>query len=248
MPSNLVGVNSGKALKKLRITENGLLPNDIFIGSEARKIVKNNAEDNAVKEFMGAVRKCYLECAEYIAQKLPPDNPFLRTMSCINPELVISKNKTVIKNLLSLSTYISNLLDDSVLNEYDQEVKKICIDEKVPSAFDSKGYEVKCLNWWIKVSTRYSTLFKILAAILSIFYGPRVEGNFSEMKDLMDWKSGRMDVATFDAIQTVKYSLGQQVIDGSYLFTLTCILHVVNTPNFRVIQRKCYFLKLLNRT
>ena len=72
LPSNLVGVNSGKALNKLRITENGLLPNDIFIGSEARKIVK----DNAVKEFMGAVRKCYLECAEYIAQKLPLDNPF----------------------------------------------------------------------------------------------------------------------------------------------------------------------------
>ena len=57
-----------------------------------------------------------------------------------------------------------------------------------------------------------------------------------------------MDTTTFDAIQTVKYSLRQQVIDGSYLFTLTCILHVGNTPNFRVIQRKCYFLKLLNPT
>ena len=55
-----------------------------------------------------------------------------------------------------------------------------------------------------------------------------------------------MDIATFDAIHTVKYSLRQQVIDGSYLFTLTCILHVVNTANFRVIQRKCYFLILLN--
>ena len=59
LPSKLVGVKSGKSLKKLRITDNDLLLNDmIFIGSEARKIVKNNADDNAVKEFMDAVRRC----------------------------------------------------------------------------------------------------------------------------------------------------------------------------------------------
>ena len=58
------------------------------------------------------------------------------------------------------------------------------------------------------------------------------------MKDVIDSKSERMDIATFDAIHTVKYSLRQQVIVGSYLFTLACILHVVNTPNFRIIQRK----------
>ena len=176
----------------------------IFIGSEARKINKNNTDNNAVKEFMDAARKCYLECAEYIAQKLPLDNPFLRTISCIDPELVMSKSKTVTKNL-SLSTYISNLFDDSELNEFDQEVRKICIDKKIPSAFDSKGHEVKYLDWWIKVSTRYSTLFKIVIAILSTFHGPRIEGNLSEMKDVIDSKSGRIDIATFDAIQAVKY-------------------------------------------
>ena len=68
------------------------------------------------------------------------------------------------------------------------------------------------------------------------------------MKDVIDSKSGQMDITAIDAIQTVKYSLQQQVIDGSYLFTLTCILHVANTPNFRIIQCKCYFLKLLNPT
>ena len=143
LPSRLVGVNSGKVLKKLRIIENDLLPNDmIFIGSKARKIVKSNANDNTVKEFMDAVKKCYLECAEDIAQKLSLDNPILRTISCIDPELVMSKRKTVMKNLLSLPTYISNLLDDLELNELDQEIRKICIDMKLPSAFVSKGHEV----------------------------------------------------------------------------------------------------------
>ena len=67
---------------------------------------------------------------------------------------------------LSLLTYILNLLDDSELNEFDQEVRKICINKKLPSAFNSKGYEVKCLDWWIKVSTRYPTLLKIVTAIV----------------------------------------------------------------------------------
>ena len=91
---------------------------------------------------------------------------------------------------LSLLTYILNLLDDSELNEFDQEVRKICINKKLPSAFNSKGYEVKCLDWWIKVSTRYPTLFKIVTAILLIFHGPQVEGNLSEMKDVIDSKLG----------------------------------------------------------
>lgn len=113
---------------------------------------------------------------------LPLDNPFLRTISCIDPELVMSKSKTVMKNLLSLLTRISNLLDESDLNEnlneFDQEVRKICIKEKLPSAFDSKGHEGKCLDWWIKVSTRYPILFKIVPAILLIFHGPWAEGYF----------------------------------------------------------------------
>ena len=101
---------------------------------------------------MDVVRKCYLECAEYIAQKLPLDNPFLRTISCISPELVMSNSKTVMKNLLlNLLMYISNLLDSLELNEFNQEVAKICIDEKLSFAF---GHEVNCLDWWIKVSTR----------------------------------------------------------------------------------------------
>ena len=156
----------------------------------------------------------------------------------------MSKSKTVMKNLLSLLTYILNLVDDSELNEFDQEERKICIDEKLPYAFDSNGHEVKCLDWWIKIpyplqdSNSYTFDFSWTAG----------RENFSEMKDVIDLKPGRMDIATFDAIQTMKYSLRQQVIGGSYLFILTCILRVVNTPNFRAIQRKCYFLQLLNTT
>ena len=45
------------------------------------------------------------------------------------------------------------------------------------------------------------------SALLTIFHGPRVESSFSVMGEVMDKKSGRMNMSTYSAIQTVKYSL-----------------------------------------
>ena len=53
-------------------------------------------------------------------------------------------------------------------------------------------------------------------ALLTIFHGPRVESSFSVMGDVMDKKSGRMNVSTYSAIQTVKYSLNAKT---SHVFT-----------------------------
>ena len=44
------------------------------------------------------------------------------------------------------------------------------------------------------------------SALLTIFHGPRVESSFSVMGEVMDKKSGRMNMSTYTAIQTVKYS------------------------------------------
>ena len=61
--------------------------------------------------------------------------------------------------------------------------------------------------WWYKLVERYPILTKLSLAALTIFHGPPVEGSFSVMGDIMDKKSGRMNVETYSAIQTVKYSL-----------------------------------------
>ena len=45
------------------------------------------------------------------------------------------------------------------------------------------------------------------SVLLTIFHGPRVESSFSVMGEVMDKKSGRMNMSTYTAIQTVKYSL-----------------------------------------
>ena len=46
------------------------------------------------------------------------------------------------KNLLGLPTYISKLLDDSELNKFEQKLRKICIEKKLPSASDGKGMKL----------------------------------------------------------------------------------------------------------
>ena len=44
-------------------------------------------------------------------------------------------------------------------------------------------------------------------ALLTIFHGPRVESSSIVLGDVMDKKSGRINMSTHPAIQTVKYSL-----------------------------------------
>ena len=57
-------------------------------------------------------------------------------------------------------------------------------------------------------------------ALLTIFHGPRVECSFSVTGDVMDTKSGRMNVSTYSAIQMVKYSLNAKT---SHAFRLKSV-------------------------
>ena len=49
------------------------------------------------------------------------------------------------------------------------------------------------------------------SALLTIFHGPRVESSFSVIGEVMDKKSGRMNMSTYTAIQTVKYSSNAKI-------------------------------------
>ena len=62
-------------------------------------------------------------------------------------------------------------------------------------------------------------------ALLTIFHGPRVESSFSVMGDIMDKKSGRMNVSTYSAIETVKYSLNAKTS------------HTFRPKSFQIFQR-----------
>ena len=80
------------------------------------------------------------------------------------------------------------------------------VDPILLPALVSKNF-IRADTWWFKLKDKYPLLSKMSLVLLTIFYGPRVESSFSVMDDIMDKKSGRMNVSTYSAIQTVKYSL-----------------------------------------
>ena len=87
-----------------------------------------------------------------------------------------------------------------------KECRKIMVHPTFPPALVEKKF-VRADTWWFKLKDKYPLLSKMSLVLLTIFYGPRVESSFSVMDDIMDKKSGRMNVSTYSAIQTVKYSL-----------------------------------------
>ena len=80
------------------------------------------------------------------------------------------------------------------------------VDPILLPALVSKNF-IRADTWWFKLKDKYPLLSKMSLVLLTIFYGPRVESSFSVMDDIMDKKSGRMNLSTYSAIQTVKYSL-----------------------------------------
>ena len=180
----------------------------MFIGSKANKIVKKLEKDHAdVKDFMNRVKETYVECGKQIQSKLPLENETLKAFSAIDPLLVCSPNKLVLKRLLSLPTLVPTVLEDEEENTFQKEVHALCVDRNFPSPVNDEDNEVDCLEWWGKISDRYSVPFKVVCAVLSIFHGPRVESTFSVMNNVIYQNSGRMNMEIYGAIQDIKYAL-----------------------------------------
>ena len=131
----------------------------------------------------------------------------MKKFSVIDPKIVTSLNKLVLKWFNDILTVLVNVLTSEEQDEYDLEVRKLLVDAQLPSALDSKRDYIDCLTWWISVSKKCPVVFKVVRAVLSIFHGPRVESSFSTMGDIINKKSGRMNIETYAAIQTIKYAL-----------------------------------------
>ena len=96
------------------------------------------------------------------------------------------------------------VLTDDEQSAYLREVYSLLADPLLPSIIrkDREGndIEVSCLGWWISLEFRYPNCFRMVTAVLSIFHGPRMEGSFSGMTDIIDSKSGRLDIESYDAM------------------------------------------------
>lgn len=116
--------------------------------------------------------------------------------------MIVTNSKSVMKYLMNLPLLI-HVLEETEIETYDVDARKIMVDSTVLLPVDSDEKEVKCFNWWIQVSSRFPTFFKRVTPILLIFHRSQVENMFSKMDQVLDEKSGYMDVRTQDAIQSV---------------------------------------------
>ena len=94
---------------------------------------------------------------------------------------------------------------------YALDVHRYQVDINLPSPYkEEKDETALCIDqWWgaVKVMDKYPALSKMALATLTCFHGPQVESSFSMMGDILDSRSGRMNIETYGAIQTVKYHL-----------------------------------------
>ena len=106
--------------------------------------------------------------------------------------------------LINLKPYFETFLND-ITGDYTAEIRNYIIDNQLPQPLENERLD----SWWNKVSKTscYPILSRLVYASLSIFTGPMVESSFSMMNDIIDSRSGRMDIDTYSAIMTTKYNL-----------------------------------------
>ena len=73
------------------------------------------------------------------------------------------------------------------------------------------------MGWWGHVFDKPDKYWLNAA---SIFHGPIVESSFSLMNNVIDQRSGNVNISTFNVIQTVKYTLQSREKTAVELFRM----------------------------
>ena len=133
-PDALERCKKGQDFLLLDLKKN-LLPFDLmFIGSRARKLIAELGKDHEdVIYFVERVQKTYIESAQYIQYKLPLENKVLKEFTAIDPLLVCSPNKTLLKRLLSLPELLPTVMGEDEEDMYEKQVQALCVDNQLPS-------------------------------------------------------------------------------------------------------------------
>ena len=194
---------SARRLVKLDLAapSNWLPDKDVYVGLSTQKLC--NKQDSIVVAFMKAVRKAYVACGSYLQLKMPVTNKLLQHVSALDP--VVRGEPKALQYMLALPTLVTNVLTEAEQRSYDMEVRQFHVDSALPQAATNNRLD----SWWAAVFSagKFPSLSKLVAALMSCFHGPQVEGSFSHMSNIMNSATARMNVSTFNSIQTVKYSL-----------------------------------------
>lgn len=190
----------------------------IFLG-KAEEPLKNLSAD-VQRNFRQTALGGYIACGKVLLEKLPLNNAFLQAAGGLDPD---KKCSEALVKCLKLPSFLpadvmaiqSQSDDDAEVSieeqkeatqaAYSKEVRFFFGEDDIPALEEGQRVD----EWWAKIIKQYSLnhLSRVVRAVLSIFHGPVVESSFNIMGDVIDERSGRMDMATFDAYHTTRYAL-----------------------------------------
>ena len=155
-----------------------------------------------VKDFLNSAKAAYLVAGQYMQLKLPLNSPTLQSLSSIDP-LAWGHSITV--------DHLKHLSSNEILGRWvpsDCDIHKEILLYNVDLSL-KEAEKNNVVSWWSSLleTGKYPGLCAVACAALSIFHGPMVEASFSAMNDIIDVKSNRLSMLTFDAFQTTKYAI-----------------------------------------
>ncbi len=185
------------------------------------------------QQFRRQALEAYQAAGQMMLDKFPISNSLLRRLSALDPRAL--GNDNACKALQRLKGYFPTVLEKSDHGAYDAECSKINVTNDLPSVGDSFRLD----HWWNEVIRKgqFPQLCKVVKAALSIFTGPKVESSFSAMNDIVDKKSNRLNVETYQAYQEVRYRLKAKKMTALQLYHREDKLH---TP---VNRSECFYLQ-----
>ena len=150
-------------------------------------------------------------------EKFPLTKKFLICLSGLDPTAIghsasyacLRKLADFFPTILTNTEKTWKLLENKLLDNYLKKISTLQLDKSLPSTLEENDVPVQLDLWWAKIfqTRNYPVLSQVVKACLSIFSGPHVESSFSLMSNIIDKRSNRMNIDTYNAIVTIKYSL-----------------------------------------
>ncbi|KAF3858932.1 hypothetical protein F7725_012133 [Dissostichus mawsoni] len=199
---------SPRALREMVLEDHMLLPSkEVYVGQEADTFRSQNPNHALLVPFLADVRKAYITTAVYLQKKLPLASPTLTALSALDPLLRGHSQATIqLKRYFGIFAEWYAAAPLASRPGHPGELVRFNVDLTIPSFKEGESI----VEWWGHVfdkPDKCPSLSAMVKCCLSIFHGPRVESSFSLMNEVIDQRSGNMNVPTFNAIQTVKYTL-----------------------------------------
>ena len=177
-----------------------------YVGDKNEKLTSSSRKSKVQKEIVTDFSKklctAYVTAAAYIKKKYAIKIPLLESFCALDPKL--RQSSLTHENLLNLKPYFETFLSNDC-GEFSTEIQKYVADSELPLPEETERLDI----WWNKVfrTKRYPVLSSLVCPCLNIFMGPMVECSFSVMNDIIDSRSGRMEIDTYSVIVTTKYNI-----------------------------------------